>query len=174
LCTLGQRFAHKLKRITIAEAKQQAADWEIEWARSCRSASIDSHFQHTSTSEVIRMWETQTNEQGRKLNQFEYEALVTRWFELFRAYPVNRDEELNGSAADQTAPQEPEPADDTMLGIREVARQTGISVSTINRMVKDGRFPRPMHLSPRRIGWKAREVKVWIRQLDDQRRAPRQ
>ena len=50
----------------------------------------------------------------------------------------------------------------------------GSANSTVKRMVLDGRFPKPMRLSPRRIGWKATEVKAWIRQLDDQRKAPRQ
>jgi prophage regulatory protein len=168
----GQTMA-KLKRISIAEAKQQAADWEIEWFRSCRSAAVDSHFQDASPAEVVAMWQSQTNAKGRPLNQFEFEALVTRFFVLFGAYPAG-DEELNGSAADPATPQEPEPADDTMLSVKEVARRTGISVSTINRMVRDGRFPKPMRLSQRRVGWVAREVKDWVRQLDDQRRAPRQ
>ena len=88
--------------------------------------------------------------------------------------PPDDVEELNGLAADQAPTAEPEPEDDTMLRMGEVVRLTGISDSTIKRMVIDGRFPKPMRLSPRRIGWKAGEVKSWIRQLDDQRRAPRQ
>jgi predicted DNA-binding transcriptional regulator AlpA len=49
-----------------------------------------------------------------------------------------------------------------------------VSDSTVKRMVVDGRFPKPMRISARRIGWPARDVKAWIRQLDDQRRALRQ
>jgi prophage regulatory protein len=122
---------------------------------------------------VIKMWETGKNEQGRKLSQFEFAGLVERWCELFGSLPPDDDaSEPDGNASPKTS--EPEPEDDTMLRMGEVVRLTGISGSTVKRMVIDGRFPKPMRLSPRRIGWKAGEVKTWIRQLDDQRRAPRQ
>ena len=119
------------------------------------------------------MWETGKNEQGRKLSNFEFAGLVERWCELFGALPPDDDtSEPDGNASPQTL--EPQIEDDTMLRMAEVARLTGISGSTVKRMVIDGRFPKPMRLSPRRIGWKPGEVKTWIRQLDDQRRASRQ
>ena len=164
----------KLERMTITEARALATDWEAEYARYERNAAISARFQHASASEVIKMWETGKNEDGRKLNQFEFEALVERWCELFRALPPDDEETLDGMASTQPDVSEPEPEDDTMLRVRYVVCLTGISGSTIKRMVLDGRFPKPMRLSPRRIGWPARDVKAWIRQLDDQRSAPRQ
>ena len=41
-------------------------------------------------------------------------------------------------------------------------------------MVKDGRFPKPMRPSARRIAWLGRDIDELVRQLDDQRRARRQ
>ena len=166
-------MARNIERITIAEAKERAAEWEAQYEECQRSYAIAARFQDTSPSEVIEMWQSQTNEKGRKLTQFEFEALIERWLELFGRYPPNG-EELNGPVPEQPSTTEPMPEDDTMLRIGEVVRLTGISGSTMNRMVLDGRFPKPMRLSPRRIGWPAREVKAWKRQLDDQRRAPRQ
>ena len=64
----------KIERITIAEAKRQAADWEAEYARSRRTASVSAHYKHISAAEVIRMWESGRNEHGRKINQIEFEA----------------------------------------------------------------------------------------------------
>ena len=66
------------------------------------------------------------------------------------------------------------PADDTMLRISEVVRLTGISVSSIKRMVEDGRFPRPMRIGIRAIGWPARDVRHFVEALDEQRRRTRQ
>ena len=71
------------------------------------------------------------------------------------------------------APEPELPADDTMLSTRDVVRQTGVSDSTIKRMVLDGRFPKPMRLSPRRIGWPARDVRLWLERLDGSRQKTR-
>ncbi len=45
----------------------------------------------------------------------------------------------------------------------EVVFRTGLSVSTIDRMVKAGRFPEPLRLSPRRKGWLNSTVSSWLR-----------
>jgi prophage regulatory protein len=58
-----------------------------------------------------------------------------------------------------------------MLNSRQVIQLTDLSLSTIKRMLGDGRFPKPMHLSPRRIGWPAHEIKAWLKRLDEQRYA---
>jgi prophage regulatory protein len=119
------------------------------------------------------MWETGRNEGGQKLSKFEFGALVERWCDLFGDLPPD-DAPLGIDVADQPMVPAPEPEPDTMLRMPEVVRLTGLSVSTIKRMVLDDRFPKPMRLSPRRIGWPAREVKTWIDRLDDQRHSPRQ
>jgi prophage regulatory protein len=165
----------RAKRLSLADAKAQAAEWEARRRQHERDNALAARFQDSSAGDVITMWETGKNEQGRMLSQFEFGALVERWCELFGTLPPDDAEELNGIAGDQsTNKAEPEPEDDTMLRIGEVIRLTGISGSTIKRMVVDGRFPKPLRLSPRRIGWQARDVKAWVRQLEDQRRAPRQ
>jgi len=47
---------------------------------------------------------------------------------------------------------------DLILNKREVAALRGVSVSTIDRMRREGRFPEPERLSPRRVGWKLSAV----------------
>lgn len=37
----------------------------------------------------------------------------------------------------------------------------GISVSTLDRMVKNGQFPRPVALSSRTVGWPSDVVERW-------------
>ena len=163
----------KLTRITLADAKAQAADWEAQYEEHQLNTALCTRFKDASAREVIKMWETGKNEHGRKLTQFEFAGLVERWCELFGALPPDDAEELNGIASEQATTSEQEPEDDTMLRMGDVVRLTRISGSTVKRMVLDGRFPKPLRLSPRRIGWPARDVKVWLRQLEDQRRAPR-
>lgn len=49
-----------------------------------------------------------------------------------------------------------------MLRLREVARRTGLSRSTIYAFVADGRFPPPVALGPRIVGWVESEIVGWI------------
>jgi prophage regulatory protein len=163
------------KRLTIAEANALATEWEHRYAQHEYDTATAVRFRDATPAEVIAMWESSKNERGQKLNSFEFAALVEKWCDLFHCLPPDEDDGAGNVAVDQQpALQEPEPEDDTMLRMADVVRLTGVSGSTIKRMVLDGRFPRPMHLSPRSIGWPSRDVKKWLRQLDDQRRASRQ
>ena len=47
---------------------------------------------------------------------------------------------------------------DQFLTPAELAAERRVSVDTIDRMVKRGELPRPRKLSPRRHGWRRRDV----------------
>ena len=46
--------------------------------------------------------------------------------------------------------------------IQEVSEFLGISISTINRLIKEGDFPPKVKLSPRRMVFMKREIDEWI------------
>ena len=167
-------MARNTKAISVEQARALASQWEAQYEEHLRTSAISNRFRGATPSEVIRMWESCRNERGQKLTQVEVVALVERWLEQFGAYPPadNGNDNEAGDTARQN--QEATPVDDTMLDMREVVRMTGLSESTIKRMFNDGRFPKPLHLSPRRIGWPARQVKDWLRTLQDQSRSTRQ
>ena len=48
------------------------------------------------------------------------------------------------------------------LNIKEVSELLGISVSTINRLIKNGNFPQKRKLSPGRIVFMKFEIDEWI------------
>ena len=48
------------------------------------------------------------------------------------------------------------------LTIKEVSKLIGLSVSTINRLVKKGDFPLKVKISPRRMVFMKKEIEVWI------------
>ena len=48
------------------------------------------------------------------------------------------------------------------LTIKEVSNLLGISVSTINRLIKKGEFPSKIKLSPGRKVFMKKEIEVWI------------
>ncbi len=43
-----------------------------------------------------------------------------------------------------------------------VSAVTGLSISSLDRMVAAGQFPRPIRLSQRTVGWPAGDVQAWI------------
>jgi prophage regulatory protein len=50
------------------------------------------------------------------------------------------------------------------VGYREVQDAVGLSRRTIERMVRDGKFPRPAQLAPNRVGWQMDVVLAWLDQ----------
>ena len=48
------------------------------------------------------------------------------------------------------------------LTIKEVSKLIGLSVSTINRLVKKGDFPSKVKISPRRMVFMKKEIEEWI------------
>ena len=48
------------------------------------------------------------------------------------------------------------------LTIKEVSNILGISVSTINRLIKRGDFPQKVKISPRRIVFMRYQIQDWI------------
>ena len=48
------------------------------------------------------------------------------------------------------------------LTIKEVSKLIGLSVSTINRLIKKGDFPPKFKISQRRIVFMKKEIEEWI------------
>ena len=44
----------------------------------------------------------------------------------------------------------------------EVQELTGLARSTIYALVKAGRFPKPLRLGPRAVGWRLSDVLAWL------------
>ena len=154
-----------MSRLVSAKALAEEWAWQAEHAK--QEAAIATCFDHVGPLGLIAMWES-----GKKLSDFEFQALVERWLAVFGDWPPF--DEDDGST-EQPAPTTPEPElqDDTMLPPKEVVRLLGISLSTLKRMMADGRFPQPLRPSARRIGWPAREVKALLDQLDGARQKAR-
>lgn len=53
--------------------------------------------------------------------------------------------------------------------LKRVVEETGLSRSTIYAYVKDGKFPKQVHLTQRTAGWVASEVEEWIRERVERR-----
>jgi prophage regulatory protein len=61
----------------------------------------------------------------------------------------------------------------TILRLPAVKTRTGLSRSTIYLRVAEGRFPKPISLGARAVGWIDAEVEAWLSgQIEQSRRAP--
>jgi len=49
-----------------------------------------------------------------------------------------------------------------ILRLPEVSQATGLSRSTIYRLVQAGNFPPPLKLTTRTIGWYSTDIDTWI------------
>jgi prophage regulatory protein len=56
-------------------------------------------------------------------------------------------------------------APEGLQSIEDIASALGISVQTVARMVKDGRFPKPVKLSARCIRWPSAAVQQYLDRL---------
>jgi prophage regulatory protein len=50
----------------------------------------------------------------------------------------------------------------TILRLPQVKSRTGLSRSTIYLRASEGKFPKPIALGPRAVGWLESEVTEWI------------
>lgn len=51
---------------------------------------------------------------------------------------------------------------DRLLRRREVEKITGMSRSSIYRLMNEGEFPRPVRVGPAAVRWKASYIMAWI------------
>lgn len=49
-----------------------------------------------------------------------------------------------------------------LLRLPEVKMTVGLGRSSIYRMVGEGNFPRPVHLSLRAVAWSSKDIENWV------------
>lgn len=60
----------------------------------------------------------------------------------------------------------------TILRRKQVEARTGLARSTIYQHVRAGRFPAPINLGAKSVGWIEAEVNAWLEaRIDDSRKA---
>ena len=53
-------------------------------------------------------------------------------------------------------------ANDRLLRRREVEARTGISRTTIYRLMREGKFPEPLKVSVKAVRWPESEIEDWM------------
>lgn len=52
-----------------------------------------------------------------------------------------------------------------MLKIEDVVEKTSLGKSTLEKMIENGEFPKPLKLGPRTRRWHAEDINKWINDL---------
>jgi prophage regulatory protein len=60
----------------------------------------------------------------------------------------------------------------TILRLPEVKRSTGLSRSTIYLRIAEGKFPKPISLGTRAVGWLENEIQDWLKRRIEASRKP--
>jgi prophage regulatory protein len=50
----------------------------------------------------------------------------------------------------------------SILRRRQVERRTGLSRSSIYHFIQQGKFPKPINLGERAVGWLENEIEKWL------------
>jgi prophage regulatory protein len=58
--------------------------------------------------------------------------------------------------------QTPADTSDRVINTRELLDLIPLTRSTIWKLAREGRFPKPIQLTPSRIGWQLSEVLAWV------------
>jgi hypothetical protein len=78
-----------MARVTIEEAKLLAEQWKTQNEEHEREPSA-AYFSDVSAHDLIGMWHTGKNLDGKKLTKREFGCLVERWAEVFGDVPAKR------------------------------------------------------------------------------------
>jgi prophage regulatory protein len=54
---------------------------------------------------------------------------------------------------------------ETILRRPDVEKRCGLSRSTIYQLMTEGRFPRPVRLGKRAVGWRESDIAKWLGEL---------
>ena len=76
-----------MRRGLAAVTNSVAAHWRALDRQFIHHAKMVKRFRGANRAAVFRMWKSQTNEGGKPLSQFEREALLERYCELFSSWP---------------------------------------------------------------------------------------
>ena len=99
----------------------------------------------------------------------EYEALAEAWYYKFgELLPFG-----DGSERAPPTPKPLLPPPNYLVAPKEAAKLMGVSLSYLQRAEKDGRLPKRVKISERRVGYFVRDIEAWQHRIEEEARGPR-
>jgi hypothetical protein len=86
-CLSKTERAHRREVECVAMERLLALQWAILDRQFQYHIRLVGHFREVGPAAALRMWRTQTNKDGKRLSQFERDALKERYCELFGTWP---------------------------------------------------------------------------------------
>src|SRR5215470_3163121 len=86
-CLSKTEGAHRREVEFVAMERLRALQWAILDRHFQYHIRLVGHFREVGPAAVLRMWRTQTTKDGKRLSQFERDALKERYCELFGTWP---------------------------------------------------------------------------------------
>lgn len=158
-------------RKVAAQFQSQQDEWQEQYEDSLYNSALEARFKDATPPDILDMYERGVNEKGQPLDQFEFEALCEAWCGAIGDIPPSlpRDHE----PAPKDVPGDPneiaDTPDDKMVSPADVSRMTGWSLSTLKRKRAAGLLPKPYQVSERRIGWRMRDIRALLEQMQEDR-----
>lgn len=155
----------------VERAKARMEQWQAQYQEF---RSQPTYF-HLPPLELVRLAES-----SKPLAPEQLEALDAAWMRAFgeplcgrHAEGADQGSGIPESAAQVVVEGQGEDAngegDEGILGWKAAARFAGVSVSTLQRLVVDKKFPGPLKVSARRRGWSREELEEWREKLTSTR-----
>jgi len=55
---------------------------------------------------------------------------------------------------------------DRLVSIKELKKLVGLSNATIYRLIRNGTFPKQVHLSDKCVAWRLSAIEAWVREKE--------
>ena len=116
---------------------------------------------------LVKCWSTAARPDGESLTLHDIEILAARWHELFGEIPSTMPGTLPSTAKGPRRRGASRSARRCeLLRKKDVALRMGISVRNLNRLVETGRFPKPLRIGKRTVGWPQSQVDLLLGRPD--------
>jgi predicted DNA-binding transcriptional regulator AlpA len=115
---------------------------------------------------LVKCWGTATRLDGESLKLHEIEVLAQRWLELFGELPSTMPGTVPTAAGRVRGASAKAAPGSELLRRKDVAQRLGIGVRVLDRMVKESRFPKPLRIGKRTVGWPRNQIDLLLGRSD--------
>jgi len=128
--------------------------------------SLPSPLRSLKRRALVKCWGTATRPDGESLKLHEIEILALRWLELFGELPSTMPGTVPTAAGRARGAPAKAALGSELMRRKDVAQRLGIGVRALDRMVKEGRFPKPLRIGKRTVGWPRNQIDLLVGRSD--------
>lgn len=130
----------------------------METAKTARPEAAGSPLRSLGRRQIVKCWSTAAGPDGRRLTLHEIEILADRWVELFGEFPSTMPSTVEAAAGRSRGAARKAAPGSELVRKRIVAERLGVTPRALDRMVAEGRFPKPLRIGKRTAGWPRSQI----------------